>query len=91
MPSPYFSLALGGWIPSVLTWDRTTGIFTRVDDRQLPSGQTSSPSSVRESSTAMRCTGIPVSLRARGGRGDRGRDPGTRIGLTGWLPELDVP
>ena len=29
--SPYFSLAHAGWIPSVLTWDRATGIFTRVD------------------------------------------------------------
>jgi hypothetical protein len=28
---PYLSLNLGGWVPSVLTWDPVTGLFERVD------------------------------------------------------------
>jgi len=29
--APYFSLALRGWVPCVVSWDPTTGRFTRVE------------------------------------------------------------
>jgi hypothetical protein len=29
--SPYFSLALGGWVPAVLMRDPATGLFSRIE------------------------------------------------------------
>ena len=29
--APYFSLALRGWVPCVVSWDPETGRFTRVE------------------------------------------------------------